>query len=472
MEYLQKIRHFTIWPTMLGIAIALTVGAAAALNSKLAFFGMMAIFTVVLVLVNWRFVYKWTLIAFLTIPFNTYDFFKLKIPSTKIDVFSALFFLMLAVLLVKALAEKRSKLPKLGFTFFTLAGVLLLYIFVGYGNAQPFLSSDIRVFLFYVVYILSGFLFYRSSDGIKDVLKITIISTLFLSILVILMYYFKTSFFYPLFENSFYANDTRVGTGNQSFFIFSIPILIAALLFKALNKRWSFLIMVTIVAAFISVLLSESRALMVTLAGNVVITLFVCVVLSGKRFMKNIVKLMVTAVIMFSLMFIFLSFFPLDEKLLVVYNRFNEYLSSGTTDSYQTRAVTNIYTIDLIKEKLFGYGLGAPMVLYDGSGMFANEGTFIDNGFLTLLYKVGIPGFLCFAFFYLTNFMNIYKYYRRNRQTIEGKLALIVFLCIPLFLVNCMYFTAQLVMNGAVFSFMLFVFAFYRVTKQQKLSLR
>jgi O-antigen ligase len=219
----------------------------------------------------------------------------------------------------------------------------------------------------------------------------------------------------------------------------------------------------------LSALMGESRSLIAALVLNIVLTWLVFLFFSGKKYAGNLVKFCFGIVFVLLLGVTLISFLPIGNTLFSVYDRFNEVLQTGTSDSYQTRAITNAYYLELIKSNLFGHGLGSSMWLIGTSGSKVQEGLFIDNGFITLLYKMGIPGFLFFILFYISNLSKMFKSFIKNKNSVHGKLALIIFLSFPAYFINGMFFTTQLVMNATIFGFILMIFAFFRTSRPSSL---
>jgi O-antigen ligase len=454
-----KLNKSTFW-----IFLSVAIGSIVSINATLPLIGIISLYILFFAFVKWEVLFGIGLVGLFTIPYGTYNFFKLKIPYINIDAFTALFYLLLGIVVIKSLLGQKIKTTRLGIFFYVMIFFISIYALIGFFNNQPYFTAEFKIYLLYVIYFLSMLLFSKMQDGLRFMLKITIISSFLLSVLVIFMYFYKNTIFYPLYEGTFYEDGARVAVSNLSLYLISMPLLTFALMFKVLNKNWNILITVTIPLMIISSLIGESRSLIAGLVCNMFLILLLSPLLSRKRFVSNMLLIGFGVMITASIMIIGFTFFSFGETLTAVSERFNEFFQNGTTDSYQTRQNTNAYTMELIKRNSFGYGVGSSMWLINAGGFKVIEGFFIDNGFLTLLYKFGVFGFICFMLFYAINFWNIFKFYRNHKKSIQGKLALIIILCIPAFLANTLYLSAQLVMNGTIFGFLLMIFGLFNTT--------
>lgn len=70
--------------------------------------------------------------------------------------------------------------------------------------------------------------------------------------------------------------------------------------------------------------------------------------------------------------------------------------------------------------------------------------------------------------FYAKNLLTVFKIYRQEKKLHRGKLALILLICMPAFLSNTLYMSAQLVTNGVVLGFTLIVFSYIAVSLNKK----
>jgi O-antigen ligase len=453
---------------ILGFLLAVMVGVLSSIYQ-----GVALITGVIILLVGLKikpnFIFKCTLVGLMVIPFGTYYFFKVQIPYIKVDIFNIVFYFLIALLLTQWALSKRIRSIKIDFSFVMWVGVVITYFTVGLLNHEEYLASESKIFMLFIVYILADLFLTDAKNSFKTFIKITTIASFFLSILVILMYFFKFTLFATLYEGTFYSHGTRVGTGNQSIFIIGIPLLMTALRLKIFHKWWNFYFLITITLTLISVIISESRVLIASTLVNMGLTYFLNISTDKKSsFGMKYLKILNTFVIIACLFFV-ISFTSLgnNTKILSVMERFNEFFQTGTSDSMGTREMTNQNTLYLIKQNIMGHGIGAPMDLINSKGAFVSSGSFIDNGFLTVLYKFGILGLIIFLLFYIRNFRNVYKTFINNPNEPSGKFALTILMSLPLFIVNCMVYTTQLVMNGSVFCFILFIFALYNTQKNE-----
>lgn len=450
----------------LGILLSVLIGISVSINAKLTLLGIVALLIAILTFMKWELVFGMGLIVFFTVPFDQYEFFKLSIYG--LDVFTILFFFILGIIITKALLSRNIKRIKMGSLFYSITGLILIYTFIGIVSNQTFVVAEFKRYLFFIIYPLAIFLFSRIKDGLSFLIKVCLVSSILLSLLIIFIFFFKSTIFSSLFAGTFYEEGTRVAVSNPTIFLISMPILTFAMMYKLLNKYWNMLIMLTIPLMIASALIGESRSLLAGLVCNMSLTILFSLFLSKKRVMGNFLLVGFGLMMIVSITILGLTFFSFGEKLIVVLERFNEFFQTGTTDSFQTRVNTNAYATELIKQNLLGYGVGSNMLLIDSSGNKALDGFFIDSGFITILYKFGILGFILFMCFYAKNLLNVFKIYRQEKKLHRGKLALILLICMPAFLSNTLYMSAQLVTNGVVLGFTLIVFSYFAVSLNKK----
>lgn len=403
------------------------------------------------------------LITLFSIPFGNYQFFNLYISYIHIDIISLLILFTSGSVLLYKLMHNNIFIQKIDKAYLLWISLLIVYTIYSYSHKAEFFYSEFKLEIFYLLYPLTLFVFKFKNDRMKLLLKITTTSSFILSILIIFMYFFKDTFFYQLFVNSMYSNDTRVGFGNQSIFILSIPLLIIALEYKVLSKQWNFIIIITCILSIVSIMMSQSRLLILAVLVNVFLTLVLIIQFSDKRrlLIKNL-KLLKFLFIGFLIAIVLIFLFSKNNLILNLSDRFNEIFNSNGIISLQMRETTNKFVIEEIYQNLLGYGIGEPMSLLDATGAFIKSGSYIDNGFLVVLFKFGILGLLSFLLFYLKNIYIIFKK-SRNSELFKGKISLCLLLSLPMFILNGMVYTAQLVENGAVIGYILLVVAIFKL---------
>ncbi|MEB8805072.1 O-antigen ligase family protein [Bacillus cereus] len=469
MYLVEKNKKINLQASLFIALLIISLGVISSLYAKIMLLGIVMVIGLFLSFVNWKAILCIGLAGILIVPFGKYEFFNLKIPYVNVDVFTLLLYFIFSVIMMKYVVDKQSTGMKFDVNYSLLISIIFIYTLIGFLKSNTFVVAEFKVYLFYIVYPLSLCLFYKSKDALKLLLKLSIVSCFLLSCLVVFMYFFKSTIFYEFFDGSFYTEGTRVAVSNLSIFIICMPIFMVTLVLRALNSYWNMFILITIPLMTVSSIMGESRTLMGAIAMNMLFVFLLMPFVISKRQLGSWVKVSLLFSCVFILAIIALNFVSLGDKLLVAFERFSEIITTGTADSYQTRNMTNEYTLQLIKENLLGYGVGSGMWLYNSVGVPIQEGYFIDNGFLTILFKFGIPGILIFMIFHFKNIFNILKCYRDNKRSNYGIVALMILICLPVYFFSGLYMSAQLVTNGTIFGFLLIIFAFFKtyISKNQ-----
>ena len=293
-------------------------------------------------------------------------------------------------------------------------------------------------------------------------MKLNILISLFIPLIVVFVYLNKFTIFYPLFVDSMYQYDTRVGFGSMSCFVFSAPTIILAIKLKYLDNNWRIAGIAAIGLIIISSIINESRMLIIAIGFNIMVAYVFSYYFSERKlFVIRMIK-GITIILLFG--FAVSSLYNYsnpdsENKIQAVVNRFTESMQTGKIMSFEVRKFTNEITWREIVDRPLGFGLGSEISLYDVDGTVAARGSFIDNGALTMMHKVGILGFVIVLSFYFKEFWTIFRLYRRDKESFSGLLALCLLFCLPMFLLNGFYFTAQIFITNEMIAYTMIIFA-------------
>lgn len=404
---------------------------------------------------------KINIILLLIIPYPHYSYYKLVIPGTDVSFFEIEFFLILIIVCFKHMVYKINIFDELkkNKIYMVLLLMLIVYLFVGLKNSNPFLSGDTRqyyIFIFYIAFIL---ILKDEQNIFMSIIKMSIVASLSLSIVVLIMFAFKSTLFDPLFGNNV-ASSTRVGFGNQAYFVFSFPLIFFALRLKKLEGRWRFFALFSLVAIVTSLLIDETRSLIISTIGNAVFIYIYSSIIDKKRTFGAKIVGFITIFMMLSILAGLVAYyFSETPKMKAIIERFAEINGDKKIQSAEVRSITNKRNIEIILENPEGHGLGSSFNLINTNGRLAESGPFIDNFFITTLNKFGFLGFSVLALFYIRTFYQIFIISRNKNYQWESQVMSGLLLCIPLAIIhNCIY-TAQLIMNTPNAVYILFIYA-------------
>lgn len=402
--------------------------------------------------------------AIYIIPFNDElnEILGLTLPIMNLYYATLALIVLTAVVVVKSIIakERLSQLLRFG-PYFLLMGVIFAYIIYGIVKENLFVRADAELYIYCLVFFLTSVLL-KSNKEVDKVIKIIIINSILLSIVVILIYIFRNSFLSFLISDIFGENTSRLrfGTGGQTTFSVVIPLIYSLINYRLITGKWALFGYIAISLMVVSAIISESRALFFAIALNFSIV-YIWLWIRGDQ--GNIYKKMLSIILSVSIIFLILFsgnyFLGHNEKITSFKSRMIELSNYGRIDSYSTRQVTNNINFEKINNRPLGHGIGEPIALYNTFGELVQYGTFVDNVVITIMYKMGYIGLLAFLLFYMKMIHNIFRVSRLDKDKKWHIMAVIIILCLPMYLVNGGYFAAHLLSNYAVNSFTMFVFA-------------
>lgn len=402
--------------------------------------------------------------AIYIIPFNDElnEILGLTLPIMNLYYGTVALIVLVAVVIVKAIIAKESISGLLRYkSYFLLMGVIFLYMILGIVAENVYVRPDAELYVYCLTFFLTAALI-KGSNGVDKAIKMLVINSILLSTVVILIYIFRNSFLSFLIWDIFGENTSRLrfGTGGQTTFSVVIPLIYALIKYRLIKGKWTYFGYIAISLMIVSAIISESRALFFAIALNIsIVYIWLWLVSDQGNIYKKMLSIILTVSIIFLLLFSVNYFLGQNEKIISFKSRMIELSNFGRIDSYSTRKVTNKINFEEINNKPLGHGIGKPIALYNTFGELVQYGTFVDNVLITIMYKMGYVGLFAFVLFYMKMIYNIFWVFRLDKDTKGHITAVIILLCLPMYLVNGGYFAAHLISNYAVNSFTMFIFA-------------
>jgi|GEM_PF-4378201 len=388
------------------------------------------------------------------------EFFRLTMPIIHIYYATLALIVLTGVAVVKAIVRKGSisNLSRYG-SYFVLMALTLAYVLLGIMRGNPYLRPDTELYVFFLMYILAAVII-RDNKAIDKLAKILVVISALLSCFVIAIYALRGSFLFELLTNSFGEESSRFGTGSQTTFSIIMPLIYTSIKYKLYDGKWAIAGYISLFLMAASVIISESRALFLSIAFNfMVVYLWFWIRSDHEKFIKKLLSVVLSVTILALILVSANYLLEGNEKVESFKNRVTEMQNIGKVGSYGTRQMTNKINYMKIRSKPGGYGVGEPIGLYNAFGELETYGTFVDNAVITVMYKMGYPGIIVFALFYLKRVYNVMMVAWLDKDKRVSLAATVVLLCIPMYFVNSVYFTAQVISSYAVNSFTMVVFA-------------
>ncbi|WP_127837087.1 hypothetical protein [Clostridium prolinivorans] len=235
---------------------------------------------------------------------------------------------------------------------------------------------------------------------------------------------------------------SRVGFSNATNMIIAPIILILDNIIG--NKNIKILI---IISSIITALISQNRGIIATYIA----VLIICIILNNfnKKRKLTLVMLFFTT-IMCIMVFVAFKSDILNAVISSnnqIISRFGEIFNGGAA-SGQVRVVTNsLNRVFIESSKYMGVGLGILLELYNTDYLASSISLFIDNGFLTLLIKMGIVTMFFVAIAIVICIINVIKYSSYRVSNRIGILSILI-----LYLLISGFITAQLIYSSPVSS--------------------
>ena len=237
------------------------------------------------------------------------------------------------------------------------------------------------IYILLIFYIIKQYIY---KNGVEQFLKIINIGVFNSSVIIFLIKLIGNEESLGLLDW-----ENRFTFGFQTLYMITIPLSIYKLSKTDRDKKLKIADCLVILLEGYLAIVSQNRAYVII----VIINILIAVVIIGVQAIKsrNILKLMNSMVICICTIMIFLGvvYIAINMDLGIV-DRFTEIISGKSIGNLDTRQVTNNNTVKLIKESIFGYGIGSRMSMLSPYGEIYSIPRYTDNGILSIVYRFGI----------------------------------------------------------------------------------
>lgn len=394
------------------------------------------------------------LFSIFALPNNAYIKESLLMNVFHIDVMYYIIFILLALEVIKKIKSQSVNINPTDIFFSMFILYFCVYALIGISNRNVFFYEDVKTYLT----ILLMYLVIRTSVKKESDVSFFINTIIFMSVIYSLSIIIINSFFsdslnliYGERLSAWWAVTERIAFGNTSFLLLTSSLLY----YKTVSKDYNFRIysLLALIVNSYAILLSQNRTLIILSVVSIfMIQLYIVIKIIKMRQIK------LSEILFTMCIFFFVSIF-------LVMSLDNLFVNNNFIEDLRLRFTTNLNTIDVrsngngvawerIKSNKIGEGVGAPLTAYSSDWKYAFEGNFIDNTFMTLGVKFGIVGLLLFIYFMINSVINLYLYYKKNRDGIF----MVLFICYGLSLILVAYMNAQIIYTTSLsFIFLLFL---------------
>ncbi|PEA84137.1 hypothetical protein COL60_12135 [Bacillus pseudomycoides] len=429
---------------------------------------LILLFFVCLIKRNYVFVLGIYMISILGIPKNSYIENILGLELNKRIPFDFRF--LLIILMLTFLVFKANKgLIKVNIKYL-LVSIPIICIFVvslinGINNSNPLIKSELGLYgqIFLVVFTIIWWV-NKFKITTLNLLNICIIGGVIYSIIAVFFAIFGKEFLptvYGGFYGEIWGKTGRVTFQNVTT-LFLISLFSLYLILEKASKR-----------IYIPIFLLNNAAILLSQTRSIILQFYACLLIIGMIVVVKILKRkhLNLKVLAYSLIgipcviigtLIILQYSNLNENSIIenVVNRFTE---SGT-GSIDSRVYTNQTIIENVDNLILGNGIGYPLKFLNASGQLVNEGSWIDNLFLSLYSKLGLLGVFVLTLLIIYGMILNIKAYLSTKDIY---FLIISVVYIP-FIIICTFLTSQLIHSIQVSIIYLMVLLIPKMALQQR----
>lgn len=355
------------------------------------------------------------LFIFLTIP-NSIQFLNffglyIKVGSINIYIYDFIFisFIIFSIIRVciRNLKISTKLFRKTDFICIVWLAVLLIYTMIGLKhNPYNYVFNDVRNLIYFLVLFILIILFDKEND-FKMIMKISVLSAIFYTIINIIVFLFKDSLFYGILEQTQWVGANRLSFINTNLVFLIIPIYFNRhRIFE--ENRWYTLSIIAMVNLIICIIIGKNLTL-----GAIALFLIICnsVITQNTKLRTNFKKkyLLISLFIIIMTVFLFImkpNFANYAKELIGEYGEKIERVIDGGFDnlnSWKSRKITNKYAFNIFEDKKMGYGLGKTFYTFIQNGDLADSNhMYVDSTIHTLLVKMGVIGLVVFLILYIS----------------------------------------------------------------------
>lgn len=370
---------------------------------------------------------------------------NISLGKINVNIYEILIYSTLLCIIIKKFFNKKKFKIKMNITdrlMIFLIMIEIIYLLLGL-NRYNSTISDFRMYLYFsIVYFVGRIM----NINFYKYYKIALYGLYINSTLSILLYPFKNMF-------GLVNEVGRYSIGIYSLYVLTIPLSFYILLKEKCEKK--LFVIIGILTQFACLIISQNR----TNLGMVILGCFLIYLITFFKTKKNQylnIVINIIFIIFIIIVGILVINYLVDNNSEIITRLLDVFNKSGSFEAFEGRGVTANYYIDLIKHNFIGYGLGINMPLLTLDYNFYQQyGLCIDNGFITMAYKMGVLYLIVYSIIILISEIKFLKLYFLNRDNIY----LILFFTIPMLLISISVMTSQIIHNSAIVLFIWTLFA-------------
>ena len=308
--------------------------------------------------------------------------------------------IMRTIILKRKIIIRKNSIKRMSFMDFFMLSILAIILF--YMIVNQFNMSKCKEMITYLYGIGIYFMIriYFKSNKYVSLIKILNLSVIFSSIIILFIYFTKDVSSLGLLDW-----EGRYVNAFQTIYIITIPIMI----YWIINEKH--LLRVKIGYGFGVILelylLSINGNRMITILMGLFLAIILIKITANSFYYKdplNFIKRNMYVMAIIGIVVILIIYLFNTQSLIIT--RIIESISGvGSARNIDTRMLTNTYNIKLLKENIWGYGVGEKMYMVNYNGAIYSIRSFIDNAFISIAFKFGIISILFMVIF----FLNIFK---------------------------------------------------------------
>lgn len=318
-------------------------------------------------------------------------------------------------------------------------------------NSKQNILQNLKYFIIIVLVYFMIKKFIKQTNNIYEFLNLITISLGINSIIIFAIYRLTNVSLLELLDW-----EGRYGISSQTLYIITVPYCVYLLNKQELDIKNKILVFLNIVLELYLLMINGSRSITIAM---IIIGLYIAfkIISDGIRY-KSIVRYFKSIFMIIAILVTFLvGCIYLYESNSIIVQRMDDFVNkTGTIANLDSRSLTNDYNMSLVKESNYkGYGIGENLYMIGSEGNIYSIRPFIDNAFVSLLYKFGIVTFIFIILILAYNFiLGIVK-------TIIEKKSLFIVISTLMLIVTGGIYTAQLLASinifGAFLGFLIYM---------------
>lgn len=335
--------------------------------------------------------------------------------------------------------------------FFLWLTCLAIYSSIGILKHNMFINSDIRIVVYLLTFIIG--LVYFKDLSMKNLINLLTICITCYSVLVIIIYIYKNSIFQGVYADTMFSNNTRVGFGNSTIYIISIPLILMWAYLSTQRLIFRMIYLTSILLQFAGVFISQTRIIIAGVLISFIFSIFVILFSQGfRKIFGQFLSIFIIVGVFYYLLFG--SSGLLNTNMAEITLRFNEVIDEGFTHANLCRLYTNQIAYEALQSNIWGEGMGAELTLVNDRGTFLWLTPFIDNTIATIGVKMGYPGIVFFLLFYFSIIYKFIKEYKVSSGNYKLFLGVILF-SLVFVTIQAVIFNSQVFYNASVITFLM-----------------